>query len=382
MAHFRQKITNPGLETVTKGLVFDFVADGGYYRLVQDLTDAAPPGYNYDQKLYLAANLYRERDHLSETYSRLSVGFSMDRLNDFHSTQAEALIKHPGEIFRPKEQTFIFPFISKWVQFRDKNKKTRLEFYTSFPGSALKLDAFETQLIKNVDFFIEVDDTNFNTIQIDKKRLTYKITSKEKLQSSQYLFQNDYFLSPGKYSVALVLTDVEASAKGVHRQPLMVRNFSNSDELMLSGLQLSTNIESQGENTNETFTKNGLKIVPYTFTRVTRSKPIFIYFEIYNLTLDEQGLTNFEVTYSVETTKPERNLWQKTFGSIGRIFSGKKKNVITTSAKRAGDSGDSFEYIAFDLKNMENGETDLRIEINDLNSQQVAEASIEMILID
>ena len=366
-------------ENIIEGLVFDFVADGGYFRIAQDLTDAAPSGYSYGQRLAVAAALYQERNHISDSYSRLSVGFSMDRLNDFHAVQSEALIKHPGEFYTINEKRFRFPFISKWAQFRDENQKTRVEFYTSFPGSALQLKALSPNSTKYVDFFIEVDDTNFNMIQSDEKRFSYEIISKERVQSSQYMLQNNYSLSPGKYSVALVLTDVEASVKGVQRRHLDVMDFASTDELMLSSLQLSSNIEPHTENKKEAFTKNGLRIVPYTFTRVMRSKPIYVYFEIYNLKLDNQRLSNFDVTYSVETTKPKRNFWQKTFG---RIFSGKKKNVITTSAKRVGDSRASFEYLAFDLKNMDNGETDLRIKITDLISKQSVEAAIEIILID
>ena len=256
-------------------------------------------------------------------------------------------------------------------------QKTRLEFYTSFPGSALKLNTSDVPVTKYVDFFIEVDDTNFNAIISDKKRFAYKIESIERVLNNQYVFQNSYSLSPGTYSVAFVITDIDAATKGVIRKDLVVRDYS-VEKLSMSDLQLSSNIKPQSGKPNEAFVKNGLKVVPYTFTRIMRKNPIYLYFEIYNLTLDEQGITNFEVAYSVETIKPQRSFWKK----LGSIFSRSKKNIITTSTKRIGDSRDPFEYFALDLKNMENGETDLRVTITDLNSQQVVEGVIQAVLID
>ena len=56
--------------------------------------------------------------------------------------------------------------------------------------------------------------------------------------------------------------------------------------------------------------------------------------------------------------------------------------MITTSTKRMGDNRTPFEYIALDLKNMENGETDLKVKITDLNTQQKVESTVQVILID
>ena len=369
-------------ENVEEGLVFDFVNDGGYYRQVIDLTQAALSGYDYNQKLFLAASLYQERDHLSKTYSRLSIGFSMDRLNEFHNKRSEALDKYPGELFVPANQEKLrFPFITKWGQFKSQNKKTRLEFYTSFPGLALKLSPFNQDEPKNIDFFIEVTDSNFRSVIKDENRLIYQIKNLEKLRDHQFLFQNSYEITPGTYQVAFVITDVESKNKGIQKKNLLVRDFSG-DSLMLSSLQLSAKIEPETEGVNKIFVKNGMVVNPYTFSRVMRKKPIFLYFEIYNLTLNEEGNSKYGVSYKVETLKPERNFWQKTFGSVGRLFTGTKKKFISFSNSRIGDSRDTFEYIAFDLKNLDRGETNLIVTVTDQISQQTAQSSIQLILIE
>ena len=369
-------------ESIQEGLVFDFVADGGYYRMVQDLTSAAMSGYGYDQRLYLANELYQDRSHISKTYSRLATGFSQQRLNDFHNTRNTALDKYPGELFRPaNERKYRFPFITRWAQFKDKSGLTRVELYSSFPGIALKMNPFNEKPEKNVDFYVEFDDLNFRTILDDHKRLRYIIKNPQKLIQHQFVFQNNYMLNPGIYEAAFVLTDAETGTKGVIRQQLKVKNFSG-DTLMLSSLQLSVNISPKNQRSNQTFIKNDLEIAPYTFKRVMRKRPIYLYFEIYNLKKDNNGNTRYQVDYAVETIKPYRSFWQKTFGAVGRIFTGTKKSSITLTSEHTGDSSDAMEYIAFDLKNLERGEQVLRVTVNDLISGKSQQEQLEIILIE
>ncbi|NOZ60434.1 MAG: GWxTD domain-containing protein [Calditrichaeota bacterium] len=369
-------------ESIQDGLVFDFVADGGYYRLAQDLTEAAMSGYGYNQRLILANELYQDRSHISKTYSRLATGFSQQRLNDYHISRNEALDKYPGELFRPaNEKKFRFPFITRWSQFKGEGGLTRVEFYTSFPGMALKLNPFDDKPEKNVDFYIELDDTDFRTILDEHKRLRYKIRNPQKLRDHQFVFQDNYSLKPEIYQAAFVLTDVETATKGVKRRQLRVRNFSG-DSLMVSSLQLSAEIKPKTKNSNKTFVKNDLEVDPYTFKRVMRKTPIYLYFEIYNLKKDEDGNTHYKVVYKIETIKPERSFWQKTFGAVGRIFGGTKKSSITLSGEHMGDSKDAVEFIAFDLKNLERGEQILRVTVTDLISGESKSDQLDMILIE
>ncbi len=369
-------------ENVEKGLVFDFVSEGGYYRQVQDLTEAALAGYGFDQRLYLAGNLYYDRSHLSQTYANLSANFSMDRLNNYHVKRSEALDKYPGEIYRPDKRLYQFPFITKWAQFKDdQSNKTRVEFYSSFPGIVLSPDGKDEQMLKNLDFFIEITDSVFDQVIKEEKRYAYEISSSEQLADRHFLFQNDYLIEEGTYSAAIVLSDVEENTKGVKREEITVADF-DSDELMLSSLQLSSLIEPVKNPDSDIFVKNGLSITPYAFYRVVRKKPIYLYFEIYNLSFDDQGTTDYEIAYTVETIKPQRNFWQKTIGSIGRMFSGPKENVITISSARSGEERDTFEYMALDLKNLPNGETVLTVNVTDQNSNVDVQSSIEMLLIN
>ena len=121
--------------------------------------------------------------------------------------------------------------------------------------------------------------------------------------------------------------------------------------------------------------------MPYPFSRVMITKPIHVYFEVYNLKLNEENKTNYEVSYILKTIRAERNFWQKTIGAIPRLFSNNDKNTISTTVLREGDTDTAYEYISFDLRNLETGLTELRVKLTDLNIQQSAENAIEFTLV-
>jgi len=367
-------------ESIEKGLVFDFVADGGYFRLVEDLTDAAGPGYNYDSRLVLAYQLYDQRSHLSRSYANLMVGFSQDRLNTFHNNRIEALEKHPGESYRHNFNAKVFPFLIKSAQFRDDSSKTRVEFYTSFPGLVLEFNKVDNEYVSYADYFIDILDTNFNSQVNMRERYSIKVAKVVNMETRHFMLQNNFHLSTGAYEAVFVMNNVDQSVKGVKKTNIYVRDF-NSRRLMLSDIQLSSSITEELNPLNQSIVKNNLAITPYPFSRVMKSKPIHLYFEIYNLEMNEEDKTNYEVVYIVKTIKAERNLWQKTIGGIPRLFSGKGKNIISTNVQREGDSDTAFEYISFDLSNLDRGLIELKVKITDLNNQNSAENAIEFTLV-
>lgn len=367
-------------ESIEKGLVFDFVADGGYFHLVEDLTDAANAGYDFNSRLALAYQLYNDRSHLSSTYSNLIVGFSMDRLNQFRNQKDQALQKHPGEIYRHDYNATLFPFLTSWAQFRGDSNRTRIELYMAFPGLAVEFNKVDSQYVNYSDFFIEIFDTNYDSKINQWDRHSIVLDTLNNLENRHFLLQKNFELAPNYYEIAMVMSDIDQSIKGVQKKSLYIKDFS-SDRLMISDIQFSSKIAGKVDTKNQSIIKNDLSIMPYPFSRVMNTKPIHVYFEVYNLKLNEENKTNYEVSYTLKTIRVERNFWQKTIGGIPRLFSNRDKNVISTTIQREGDKETAFEYIAFDLQNLERGLTELRVKVTDMNNQNTVENAIEFELV-
>lgn len=368
-------------ESIEKGLVFDFVSEGGYYHEVQDLTDAALGGADYNSRLYLASQLYANRSSLSRAYANLSLSFSHDRLNDFHRERDNALTLYSGEIFRYNPEAKPFPFITKMAQFRGDSNRTEVELYSSFPGIAAKFDKVNDRFVNFSDFFIDVQDSNFNSVEKKQERFSIELDALENMADRHFLLQHNLQLAPGNYSIALILSSTDNSIKSIQKRLIPVRDFS-SDSLMISDIQLSSDISENVDNLNPTIVKRNLKIKPYPFSRVMKARPIHIYFEVYNLGIGSENNSNFVIDYRIKTLKVTRNLWQKTIGSVTRIFTGSEKNMIATSVQREGDQDIAYEFISFDLKNLAAGLLELQVVITDRNRQQQAQASIEFTLVE
>lgn len=367
-------------ESVQRGLVFDFVSEGGYFRQVNDLTDAALSGYGFNSRLVLAAQLYNNRSTLSRAYSNLAVNFSRDKLNDFQRERDQAVARHPGEFYRHDYQAQNFPFLTKWAQFRGDTSKTRVEVYISIPGLAAKFNRSQTQYVNYTDLFVEIADSNFNSVVKKQERFSIKIDSVANMESRHFLFQNSYLLPPGVYETAFVMTSPDKKSKGIQKKNLVVRDFTVS-RLLLSDIQMSSQISVVADRLEPIHDKNDLKIMPYPFSRVMRQQPIHLYFEIYNLKLDEQKRSSFEVIYTVKTIRPDRNFWQKTIGSLPRLFGAAERNYISTTVQREGDDERACEYIAFDLKHLDLGQVELQVEVFDRIGQQRTSNAIEFTLV-
>ncbi|MDZ7318170.1 MAG: GWxTD domain-containing protein [candidate division KSB1 bacterium] len=367
-------------ESVQRGLVFDFVSEGGYFRQVNDLTDAALAGYGFNSRLVLASQLYNNRSTLSRAYSNLAVNFSRDKLNDFQRERDQAVAAHPGEFYRHNYQAQNFPFLTKWAQFRGDSNKTQVEVYISIPGLAAKFNRGPTQYVNYTDLFVDIADSNFNSIIKKQERFSIKIDSVANMESRHFLFQNNYLLPPGVYETSLVMTSPDKKSKGIQKKHLVVRNFA-VPRLMLSDIQMSSQISVAVDHLEPIHDKKDLKIMPYPFSRVMKQQPLHLYFEIYHLQLDERNRSNFEVIYTVKTIRPDRNFWQKTIGSIPRLFGGAERNYISTTVQREGDNEKACEYIAFDLKHLDLGQVELQIEVFDRVGQQRASNVIEFALV-
>ena len=84
-----------------------------------------------------------------------------------------------------------------------------------------------------------------------------------------------------------------------------IKSFSK-DTLNLSDIQLASDI--QPSDRASQFVKNGYQIVPLPSLTINRKKPIFAYFEIYNLSLDSSGKSNYQIDYEVS---PQIKKWLK-----------------------------------------------------------------------
>ena len=97
-----------------------------------------------------------------------------------------------------------------------------------------------------------------------------------------------------------------------------------------------------------------------------------MYFEVYNLTPNERGVTAFETTYTI--TQVGRTNVQKVLSIFG---SGERRETSVT-IERLGETPMSAEYVALDLRKAGRGTFLLEMAVLDRNSGEEASETVEI----
>ena len=189
---------------------------------------------------------------------------------------------------------------------------------------------------------------------------------------------NDYFinryvfdLKPETYQLSFYAQSSDKSKLGGGNFDIEVPSFKN-DKLNLSDLELAFNIVPF--DSSSVFNRGELSIVPNPSAKFKKSEPMFLYYEIYNLTKDEQGVTSFETEYSINQIERQKKGLKRIFGFLG----GGGKESISIKNDRQGHDETSFEYASFDVSKLDSGDYRLTVKVNDLNGDLDSEKTVKL----
>ena len=370
-------------ENIQEGLVFDFVEEGGVFRLVDDLKEAALPGVGYDYQLLIAGQLYDQRSHLSKTYSKLAMGVDESRLLQFQTARLNALSAVSPEMYIPDVNAERLPFISKCSQFKGQGDSTQFFFYFSLPSRAFNFVNVkdEERFKSNLDYTLLVLDSLFNEFYTYSLSTPLFMPTLKNIEFGNFILQNSFTALPGNYQLHFKVQTDSPRRIGLQRETIPIKNYQ-TNKLMLSDLMLASSIESADTQKSNQFIRNDLKLIPHPFYTVMQKKPIHLYYEIYNLKINAEGNVNYQIEYSAQSKKTNPSFMKKALSLFGRLFSGKTTAVITSTYTRTGTSQQATEYLAFNFENLEQGITQLAVKIDDLNSKESVVDTLEFNLVN
>lgn len=120
------------------------------------------------------------------------------------------------------------------------------------------------------------------------------MTIADSLRKNHMLSMRQVRVSPGTYRVVAEARDVHSGAIGTFR---IERDFGFPDtSLVVSDLMLASAIESQ---TTFPEVRSDLDIIPQPNRTFAQTEPVFVYLEVYNLTRNEFGQTDYAIAYRV-----------------------------------------------------------------------------------
>ena len=118
----------------------------------------------------------------------------------------------------------------------------------------------------------------------------------------------------------------------------------------------------------DVFARNGLKIVPMATLSFRRGGPMYVYFEIYNLTRGEDfGMTEYEVEHAVRSGRGSNE--GGILRAVGR-FLGLEQRVGVARVME-GIQSDESQHFQIDTGTLEAGTYTLVITVSDVNADRV-----------
>ena len=184
---------------------------------------------------------------------------------------------------------------------------------------------------------------------------------------------------PGEYKSAVSLQDSLSRKFGIYTSPLHISDFA-ADRLQLSDIKLAASIiPSEGTGL---FVRNGLHITPHPARLYSRSTPVFIYYEIYNLTRDADGRTGFSTELEIAAREPNRNFALRLLTSLGRLVTrGSDDQSTYVTFEDSGASKDEHKYTSIETTELDPGIYTLTLTITDTNSEMKASRTVDFIVV-
>jgi tetratricopeptide (TPR) repeat protein len=109
-----------------------------------------------------------------------------------------------------------------------------------------------------------------------------------------------------------------------------------------------------------------LRMVPNPMNAARLRDPLYIYYEIYNLGLNEKGTTNYTLHFTLRQTDSGKNLLKK----MTKFLGGAGKYRVSIQNDRSGKERTVTDYLGFDVKQATRGRYELKLTVKDRNANR------------
>jgi hypothetical protein len=157
---------------------------------------------------------------------------------------------------------------------------------------------------------------------------------------------------------------------------LAVRHFSNTN-LDMSDIVLANEIDES--NTNRySLSRENISLLPNPVSIFSDKNKIFVYYEIYNLTPDSNGICNVEQQLTIRE-KDEGSSISKALNSFLNIFSlGKDEQQVTLTSQYQFNNKNPQVYFQLDMNRYEPGNYLLTVKIKDNITGKESEKDVNL----
>ncbi len=284
----------------------------------------------------------------------------------------------PVSAKNPEPEERSLHFIDDIFQFRGPEGSTRIE--TSFlvpikeiygdigPSTADSLSIHYSELLRDMDY---------NLVNGTHSLRSFPVQSAAR-EGLEYAMNVISLITPSLTGeLTLQIKNNDTGHLGYTKKFINIRSFQGN-ELMLSDIQLFKEIITADQRfVLPASVKGGFYAAPYPFPEIQKSKPVLLYFEVYNISMDG-NLGEYEMEILIDWDESREKLVRKFFGFLTR----KNKYSISRTETRIINRNSSKEAILFDMSSLRNGPYILSVTVSDVSNNNNVTSSKEIILVN
>ncbi len=183
-------------------------------------------------------------------------------------------------------------------------------------------------------------------------------------------------VEPGTYILTTMLTDPETGKRATADERVEIPDYSGN-ELMVSNILPAAQITQVGPGREGRFIRGDLEVLPLPGRALQTDQPLFIYYEMYNLSRDEFGATEYRVDYAIAEAPEGQALMTRLFQGLQSIVTGRRRRAqISSSITGRGIHSDVNAYLEIDLGALKPETYELLLTVTDLHTNESRSSSL------
>jgi GWxTD domain-containing protein len=291
----------------------------------------------------------------SELPDDISAVFHTERVrktaNNFESVLEDTPVSYPFNFNREE-----LPFFFGIDRFRGGETTNRVELQIEVPVS---VGAGET-LEETYEARAVLWDSEFNEVAHATREIVLRASPGGAAWANLLPTQMVFTLEKGYYRLAVSVRGEKSGRESSYRTSFSTEAFG--PELALSDIVFARKVAPAEE--ASIFTRGALEIVPHAYRVYSRSFPLPLYFEVYNLALDPRGVATFKIQYKIIPQSPRKKSLLQRFAETPPVVA----SEFESSAY------DSYEphYISVRTENLQKGSYELLITVTDNLTKKTA----------
>ena len=260
-------------------------------------------------------------------------------------------------------------FYYEVLLFRGRNGEADLQLNLGLPLDNV-LVAGDGDTTVTLERRIALIENRTDEVRKTRDRLDVRISEANRGTGLLAVDRVDLTAAPGAYRLALQMSRSNTNRLQAYHQEIEVPDYDNG-QLLLSDLQVAYRVSEAVPDSDPKSVRGKWRISAAPSRAFRAGDPVFVYFEIYNLTRDSFGNTRYEVGYEVRRGR-------KKLKTVARKGSGE---MVSVSYTQAGVSPHESDYVELDLRKGKSGRYRVKMTVKDLigGQQTVREGRFQIL---